>query len=326
MATKKNLKKNRKNRKTKKNKGGFKFLSNFFSKNKVNPITISDEIKQNLLKTESIDNRRNYEFIHEGIVELKLLKKLKTLNCSGWSLKKLPELPPNLEKLNCSDNQLEKLPELSEGLKDLICFNNKLTELLPLPQNLEKLHCSNNLLKNLPDLPPTLTKLVCNKNKNLTELPNLPDNLIELRCEDNNIELLPEIPKNIEYLFIKGNPCYDNFFISLFDFPNLIATDAKKKPLEEDENLILKDLTLCSKSYNNDDPNNEGNGNWIQPILNEPLEKNNAFLLSSGICYSKEELENLHGINLEMDPFNKIKWNKKDKIIIKYFKDKKNAV
>jgi len=127
-----------------------------------------------------------------------ILNNIIELNCSGFILNQLPNLP-NCISLMCNFCSLSVLHDLPK-CKHLSCVSNRLTSLPNLP-DCQTLDCSANDLISLPELH-NCRDLLCSMNK-LTRLPQL-NNCTILSCSMNKLTRLPQLP-NCTYLSCSYN-------------------------------------------------------------------------------------------------------------------------
>ena len=98
--------------------------------------------------------------------------KLSVVNNGLTSLDSCLPFPKNLKEIYCYQNsKLKKLPELPDNLEVLSCFQCSLEKLPELPSTLTKLFCQYNNIKILPELPESLINLKCHDNNWIKPIP-----------------------------------------------------------------------------------------------------------------------------------------------------------
>lgn len=148
---------------------------------------------------------------------------LRVLNCSGNSLKELPDSKYllNLTKLECENNEIVEIPNYTNLIK-LSCENNRLKE-LPVLNKLKSLNCAFNNLKKIESYP-ELESLNCNRNEiNKIEFSS---KLVDIDCSNNN---LTDLPRNL--LYLRELRCFNNQLTEIHNYPVLFELDCPTNPI-----------------------------------------------------------------------------------------------
>ena len=152
---------------------------------------------------------------------------IKKLVLSDNNIRKIENIPPNIEVLDISKNPLETIDfkELPKTLTELDISECDLHSIkgVHILSNLQILKCSDNNLNIIPKLPDSLIKLVVNsshvnifselpeleilvaRNNELTEVKNYPDSIVELFLGDNMITEVIDLPSNLQKLNLANN-------------------------------------------------------------------------------------------------------------------------
>lgn len=105
-----------------------------------------------------------------------------------------------LIKFSCHDNKIKKIENLPKQLQEFSCGHNKITEIENLPDSLKFFMCSNNKITKIENLSDSLKFFVCDGNK-ITKIENLPISLKLFDCCNNQIDNVTNLPLGLTYFY-----------------------------------------------------------------------------------------------------------------------------
>ncbi len=114
----------------------------------------------------------------------------------------------NCKKFICKNNQIKKLINIPDEIEYIDCSNNFIIELDYLPKNLKYLNCSHNKIKILN----LKHKLRLENNKDSLIFHGYYSSLKYVDCSYNNIEEITEFYYNLDYFNCKKNPIKKMFY------------------------------------------------------------------------------------------------------------------
>src|SRR3990172_689323 len=101
----------------------------------------------------------------------------------------------NLTYLDLTDNDLRKISNLPQNLDTLLLQDNKFKQLDEIPDSVTKFNISNNELKKLPKMGSKIDSV--NACDNLLEsIDGLPDSVVGLNISNNTVQSIDDLPRN----------------------------------------------------------------------------------------------------------------------------------